>query len=72
VTKEIETFGINSALIEVDIHGSLDIHVVIPFASKTSTVSTNIPIVMHVIPGEVPEFYNHGGNVNPSFKVPSH
>jgi sporulation protein YunB len=72
VTKEIKPFGINNVLIEVDIHVSVDIQVVIPFAAKAATVSTKIPIAMHVIQGEVPEFYNNGGNVNPSFKVPSH
>lgn len=71
VTKEIEPFGINNALIEVDIHVSVDIQVVIPFATKAATVSTDLPIAMQVIQGEVPEFYNDGGNVNPSFKVPS-
>lgn len=71
VTKEIKPFGINNALIEVDIHVSVDIQVVIPFATKAATVSTDIPIAMQVIQGEVPEFYNDGGNVNPSFKVPS-
>ncbi|MED4968928.1 sporulation protein YunB [Parageobacillus toebii] len=72
VTKEIKPFGINNVLIEVDIHVSVDIQVVIPFSAKAATVSTKIPIAMHVIQGEVPEFYNNGGNVNPSFKVPSH
>ena len=72
VTKEIKPFGINSALIEVDIHVSVDIQVVIPFASKVATVTTDIPIAMHVLPGEVPQFYNNGGNVGPSLHVPSH
>jgi sporulation protein YunB len=72
VTKEIKPFGINSALIEIDIHVSVDIQVVIPFASKTTTVSTNLPIAMHVIQGEVPQFYNNGGNGGSSFSIPSH
>lgn len=68
VTKEIKPFGINNALIEVDIHVSVDIQVVIPFATKAATVSTDIPIAMQVIQGEVPEFYNNGGP-NPTLSV---
>jgi len=70
VTKEIKPFGINNALIEVDIHVSVDIQVVIPFATKAATVSTDIPIAMQVIQGEVPEFYNNGGP-NPTLSVPA-
>lgn len=70
VTKEIKPFGINNALIEVDIHVSVDIQVVIPFATKAATVSTDLPIAMQVIQGEVPEFYNNGKS-NPSFSVPA-
>ncbi|OQP15927.1 sporulation protein YunB [Geobacillus zalihae] len=71
VTKEIRAYDINSFFIEIDIHVSVDIQVVIPFASKISNVTTDIPVVMRFIPGEVPQFYNkNGGQVGPSIQLP--
>ncbi|RXS85250.1 sporulation protein YunB [Geobacillus sp. PK12] len=72
VTKEIRAYDINSFFIEIDIHVSVDIQVVIPFASKISNVTTDIPVVMRFIPGEVPQFYNkNGGQVGPSIQLPN-
>ncbi|BBW97423.1 sporulation protein YunB [Geobacillus subterraneus] len=71
VTKQIHAYDINSFFIEIDIHIAVDIQVIIPFASKISTVTTDMPIVMRFIPGEVPQFYNKGGgSVGPSFELP--
>ncbi|ASS86990.1 sporulation protein YunB [Geobacillus lituanicus] len=71
VTKEIRAYDINSFFIEIDIHVSVDIQVVIPFASKISNVTTDIPVVMRFIPGEVPQFYNkNGGSLGPSVPLP--
>lgn len=71
VTKEIRAYDINSFFIEIDIHVSVDIQVVIPFASKISNVTTDIPVVMRFIPGEVPQFYNkNGGQVGPPVPLP--
>lgn len=70
VKKTIQPFGINNALVEIDIHIEVNIQVVIPFATKPATVSTDIPIAMRIIQGEVPNFYNNGAGSNPSFEVP--
>jgi sporulation protein YunB len=70
VKEKIQPFGINNALVEIFIEIEVNVQVVIPFATKTATVSSDIPIAMQVISGEVPNFYNNGGNVNPSFEVP--
>ncbi|MBB6281842.1 sporulation protein YunB [Geobacillus subterraneus] len=72
VTKQIHAYDINSFFIEIDIHVAVDIQVIIPFASKVSTVTTDMPIVMRFIPGEVPQFYNKGGGpVGPSLQLPT-
>jgi sporulation protein YunB len=71
VKETIQPFGINNALVKVFIQIEVNVQVVIPFATKTATVSSNIPIAMQVISGEVPNFYNNGGNINPSFEVPA-
>jgi sporulation protein YunB len=71
VKETIQPFGINNALVKVYIQIEVNVQVVIPFATKTATVSNNIPIAMQVISGEVPKFYNNGGNVDPSIEMPS-
>lgn len=68
--KTIQPFGINNALVEIAVHIEVNVQVVIPFATKPATVSTDIPIAMRIIQGEVPNFYNNGGNSDPSFEIP--
>lgn len=46
VTASIEEFGINSAYVEVGIHMEVNVQIIVPFASKSSTVSQNIPVAM--------------------------
>jgi sporulation protein YunB len=70
VKEKIEQFGINNALVTIFVHIEVNVQVVIPFATKTTTVSTDIPIAMRIIQGEVPNFYNNGGNAEPSFEIP--
>ncbi|ANB60011.1 sporulation protein YunB [Anoxybacteroides amylolyticum] len=70
VRKTIEPFGINNALVEIDIHIEVTVQVVMPFATKPTTVSKNIPVAMRIIQGQVPNFYNNGSNSGPSFEIP--
>jgi len=70
VKKTIEPFGINNALVEIDIHIEVTVQVVMPFATKPTTVSKNIPIAMRIIQGQVPNFYNSGSGTDPSFEIP--
>jgi sporulation protein YunB len=67
---EIEQFGINNAFIKILVHIEVNVQIVIPFATKTTTVSTDIPVAMRIIQGEVPNFYNNGGSADPSFEIP--
>lgn len=61
VTSDIKTnltnYGINNAFLEVIVYVEVSMKVLLPFASKTVNASTNIPVVMKLIEGEVPEFY---------------
>lgn len=61
VTSDIKTnltnYGINNAFLEVIVYVKVSMKVLLPFASKTVDASTNIPVVMKMIEGEVPEFY---------------
>ena len=61
VTSDIKTnltnYGINNAFLEVIVYVEVAMKVLLPFASKNVNASTNIPVVMKMIEGEVPEFY---------------
>jgi sporulation protein YunB len=72
VVKKISEFGINNSMIEISVHMDVNMRVVIPFATETVSVSTDIPIDVRVINGEVPYFYNGGGggDMTPSFEAP--
>jgi sporulation protein YunB len=66
-TKE---FGINNAWLQVAVKIRVNIQIIVPFATKQKTVTTEIPIGMAVLPGDVPEFYNGGKDaVSPSIEV---
>ncbi|PSL44441.1 sporulation protein YunB [Salsuginibacillus halophilus] len=58
--EEIEETGINNTYIRVSVLLKVDVEVIIPFATETSVVETAVPAGMVFVPGEVPDFYNHG------------
>ncbi|MBU8906580.1 sporulation protein YunB [Desertibacillus haloalkaliphilus] len=64
LNETIEPSGINNTYISVAMDIEVDVQVVIPFATEEQTVGTTIPIGMIFVPGEVPYFYNHGGDSN--------
>ncbi|MDQ0162060.1 sporulation protein YunB [Bacillus alveayuensis] len=70
VKKSIEPYGINNALIEISVHVTVNVQVVIPFATSTTTVENTIPIAFRAVQGDVPQFYNGNGNSNPSIDLP--
>lgn len=70
VERRVTEYGINNALIELDIFIQANVQVVIPFATKTTTVETHVPVSIGVIQGEVPDFYNQGGGSSPDISIP--
>ena len=69
VIHEVKEFGVNAALIEIYIPVSVSVQIVVPFSTTTADISTKVFIDSRVIMGEVPEFYNQGGE-GPSISVP--
>ncbi|MDT8858662.1 sporulation protein YunB [Alkalihalobacillus sp. MEB130] len=53
--------GINNTTLSYHIDVEVDVKIVIPFATDTDTVSTQIVIGSIFVPGEVPEYYSQGG-----------
>lgn len=71
VKARIEDFGINNAYIQVYIHITVNVQIIIPFATEVATISEDVPVAMYLMEGNVPQFYNNGGEgSSPSIEVP--
>ena len=60
LTTDIESYGINNALIKVNIEVEAEVKILMPFISKTSSIDSTIPVIMKVIEGNVPSYYFDG------------
>lgn len=70
VDSSIREFGINNAYVEVSILLKVNVQVIVPLASKVTTVEQKIPVAMGLIQGQVPQIYNKGADGGPSVEVP--
>jgi len=70
VTSSINEYGINSAYVEVGIHIEVNVQIIVPFASKTTTVTQDIPVAMGLVRGSVPDVYSNGSSEVPSIQIP--
>lgn len=71
VKSSIDEFGINSAFVTVGIDLKVTVQIIVPFASKSSTVSQSIPVAMGLTRGQVPNIYTNGSDApQPSLEVP--
>ncbi len=64
VKTKITNYGINNALIEVNVNLEVTEQVILPFTSKRVKVSIDIPVAMKLIEGTVPNYYLNGINQN--------
>ncbi len=62
IKTEVTNYGINNALIKVSVSVKVYMQVIIPFKTKEIVVESDIPIVMRIIKGEVPNYYPYGTN----------
>ena len=60
VESKVTEYGLNNALLEVDINISVTSRINLPFITENVTISTNVPIAMKIIQGKVPEMYLDG------------
>lgn len=70
VKTKIKDFGINNAYVQVYVHLTVNVQIIIPFATKVTTISENIPVGMFIMKGNVPQYYNNGGGSNPALELP--
>lgn len=57
IESDVSSYGINNALVKVNVVVSVDAQIALPFTSKTTTVVTKVPIVLKLIQGDVPQIY---------------
>ncbi|MFY4775552.1 sporulation protein YunB [Metabacillus sp. RGM 3146] len=70
VKTNVKQYGINNALFEISISVKVDVEVVIPFATKAFTVTTNVPVILKAVQGDVPEYFNGGDGGSPALELP--
>lgn len=58
IESEIKEYGINNALIEVKAKVSVSMIISMPFVTKEISVQTTIPLIMKIIQGNIPDYYN--------------
>lgn len=71
IVTDITEFGINNAKVEVGITISVNVQIIVPFASKTATVNQYIPVAIGLVQSPVPHIWSNGGDgAQPSIEVP--
>lgn len=60
IKTDVTNYGINNALIKVSVTVKVYMQVIIPFKTKEMVVESDIPIVMRLVKGEVPNYYPYG------------
>ncbi|WP_437829252.1 sporulation protein YunB [Niallia taxi] len=69
---EMENVGINYVVVKAFVEIKVDIQIIIPFATKLTTVKQDILIAMAGFEGDVPEFYNGSGSSSvPALQLPT-
>lgn len=66
INTKVTNYGINNALIEINIVLELAEQVILPFASDKIVIETSIPVALKLIQGTVPRYYMNGINENSS------
>lgn len=64
INTKVTDYGINNALIEVNIVLELSEQVILPFLTNKIKIETSIPVALKLIQGTVPNYYLNGINQN--------
>lgn len=67
VKTKVSEYGLNSALIEVYIYVEVTQRTILPFQSKDVKITSEIPVVMKVVKGNIP---NYISGINQSYSLP--
>ncbi|ASN04864.1 sporulation protein YunB [Virgibacillus necropolis] len=70
IVVDEKAVGINSVVYNLYVQVTVDVQIVVPFTTKTDTVSTKIYIDARTINSEVPLYYGSDGNGTPPIAIP--
>ena len=70
INSNIKNYGINNALLEIKLEITIEEKVILPISTKEIEVKQEIPIVIKIITGTVPNYYSNGINKSESFSIP--
>lgn len=57
IKTDIKNYGINNALIKVSVNIKVYMQVIVPFKTKEIVVESDIPLIMKLVKGEVPNYF---------------
>lgn len=60
IGTSIENYGINNALIKVNINVTITEQIILPYVSKEVTINASIPLAMKIVQGDIPNYYFNG------------
>lgn len=60
LTTSVDSYGINNALIKVNINIETEVKILMPFVSSNTKLNVDVPILMKIIEGNVPSYYFGG------------
>ena len=66
LNTDVEDYGINNALIKVNINIEVEMKILLPFVSSNSKINVDVPIIMKIMEGNVPSYYFDGYLGSPS------
>ena len=62
----VKSYGINNALISVNVVVEVEVKILLPFVSENTKIVESIPILIKIIEGDVPSYYLGGYLSSPS------
>jgi len=60
VSTDVESYGINNALIKVNMNIEAEVKILLPFVSSNTKINVDVPIIMKIMEGNVPSYYFDG------------
>ena len=60
LTTNVDPYGINNALIKVNINIEAEVKILMPFVSSNTKLNVDVPILMKIMEGNVPSYYFGG------------
>lgn len=60
LNTDVSEYGINNALIKVNINIEVEVKILLPFVSSNSKINVDVPILMKIMEGSVPSYYFDG------------